>query len=451
MAKSKSGPPYTGRTAEYVVVTTPWGMNRVPRNRVSQDFNRLAAWVQHILEDKDVHAKVQFIFGMGTRDEVILQLPYGTDIQPLLGEHKLAIISERWEGNPNDDRASCFFEYNFRNNGDPSNHNWAEECPDVTPELIPPVKSPYPEPGWAEPPRSIRSLVLPIPLRPLLPIPEAASEPIPIPVPVPQEATHLPPVPPPAAPSNITPTFKPYEPPTQHPAHGTFINQINQPRNTSANRQSHQFFPAEGERIPALKYVKKLDPYQEDEEAHSLLQTPPRDSQSGSQPTKDEHVKRESSDIGFERKYKPSSELTDSIASLIHEQNEEQKVPVCGGSSITNGPLPGPSTSYQPSAELMDAIDSLIQEQNLDKKPCTENSPQRLQDSRQKPQYQPSAELTNVINNSLQQSTASEDEQKPVPNPPCAHSPLILNHVVKPKSSAKQEEKYRWKTFRYVL
>lgn len=66
MAKSKTGPPYTGRNAEYVVVTTPWGMNRVPRSRVSQDFNRLAAWVQLILQDKDIDAEVQCIFGMGT-------------------------------------------------------------------------------------------------------------------------------------------------------------------------------------------------------------------------------------------------------------------------------------------------------------------------------------------------------------------------------------------------
>lgn len=66
MAKSKTGPPYTDRNAEYVVVTTPWGMNRVPRSRVPEDFNRLAAWVQLILQDKDIDAKVECIFGMGT-------------------------------------------------------------------------------------------------------------------------------------------------------------------------------------------------------------------------------------------------------------------------------------------------------------------------------------------------------------------------------------------------
>jgi hypothetical protein len=86
--------------------------------------------------------------------------------------------------------------------------NWAEECPDVTPAVVPPVKFPYPEPGWVEPPRSIRSLVLPIPPRPLLPTSE--TEPTPIPVPttahatVSHETTHLPSVPPLAAPANIT-------------------------------------------------------------------------------------------------------------------------------------------------------------------------------------------------------------------------------------------------------
>lgn len=391
-------------------------MNRVPRSRVPQDFNRLAAWVQLILQDKDIDAKVQCVFGMGTRDEVIVQLPYGTDIQPLLGEHKLAIISKRWDGNPNDDRASCFFEYNFRNNGDPSNHNWAEECPDVTPEVVPPVKSPYPEPGWAEPPRSIRSLVFPIPPRPLLPTPEA--EPTPILVPVFQETTHLPPVPPHAAPANIISAFKPYEPPTQHPAHGTFINQTNQPGNPSADRQSNQPTPAEGEYIPAQKYMKKLDPYQEEEDALSLLRTPPRDSQSDSKPVKLEDVKREPSDMSFEPKYKPSPQLIDAINNLIQKQNEEQRIAVYGGSSITDGLLPVPSTSCQPSPELMDAVDNQILEQNLDKKPFTKSSPQRLQDSRQKPQYRPPAESTSAINGLHQQSTANEDERKPVPDLP---------------------------------
>lgn len=422
MAKSKTGPPYTGRNAEYVVVTTPWGMNRVPRSRVSQDFNRLAAWVQLILQDKDIDAKVQCIFGMGTRDEIIVQLPYGTDIQPLLGEHKLAIISKKWNGNPNDDRASCFFEYNFRNNGDPSNHNWAEECPDVTPAVVPPVKFPYPEPGWVEPPRSIRSLVLPIPPRPLLPTSE--TEPTPIPVPttahatVSHETTHLPSVPPLAAPANITSTFKPYEPPAQHPAHGTFIKQTNQPRNSSADQQSNQPTPVKGEHVSVQKHTKKLDPYREEEDALAHLRTPLQDSQSGSKPVKHERVKGELSEMGFEPKYEPSPQLIDAINILTQKQNEEQKVAVYEGSSgMTCGPLRRSSTSYQPSAELMDAVGNQILEQNLEQKPFIKNSPQRLKDSWQMPQYKPSAELTSAINSLHQQSTASEDEQKPIPYP----------------------------------
>ncbi|KAG1846568.1 hypothetical protein DFJ58DRAFT_798822 [Suillus subalutaceus] len=411
MAKSKTGPPYTGRNAEYVVVTTPWGMDRVPRSRVSQDFNNLAAWVQLILQDKDIHAQVELIFSMGTRDEVIVQLPLGTDIQPLLGEHKYAIISKKWDGNPNDDKASCFFEYNFRNNGDPGNHNWAEVCPDVTPELVPPAKSPYPEPGWAEPPRSIRSLVLPIPPRPLLPTPEAepALIPAPTPIPVPVlEKTHPPLVPPPAAPANITPAFKPYEPPMQHPAHGMFINQTNQPKSPSADRQSHQPTPAKGEHVPAPKILKKLDPYQEEEDALALLQTSPRDSQSDSKPVKLEHVKRDLT----QEEDDPSPQLIEAFNSLIQKQNEEQKV----GSS--NGPLPGPSASYPQSAVHMDAVENTILERNLDNKLFTKSGPQRLQDSLQKPLYRPPAELTSAINDLHQQSTASEDEQKPVPDPP---------------------------------
>lgn len=412
MAKSKTGPPYTDRNAEYVVVTTPWGMNRVPRSRVPEDFNRLAAWVQLILQDKDIDAKVECIFSMGTRDEVIVQLPKGTDIQPLLGEHKLAIISKRWDGNPNDDRASYFFEYNFRNNGDPSNHNWAEECPHVTPKFVPPVKSPYPEPGWAEAPRSIRSLVLPIPPRPL-PTPEAEPAPIPvpttIPVPVSQETTHLPHVPPPAAPANITSAFRPYEPPTQHPAHGMFINEANQPRNFSAERESNQPTPAEDERVPAQKYMRKLDPYQEEEDALAFLQTCPRDSQSDSKPVKLEHVKTEPSGMGSEPDYQPPPELIDAINSLLQKQSEEQKVVVCEGSSMTAGPPLGPPTSYRPSAELMNPDDNQILEQNRDEKPFAKNIPRQLQDFRQKPYFRPCE-----INGAHQQSKANEDEQKPV-------------------------------------
>ncbi|KAG1878906.1 hypothetical protein F4604DRAFT_1679777 [Suillus subluteus] len=288
MAKSKTGPPYTGRNAEYVVVTTPWGMKRVPRSRVSQDFNNLAAWVQLILQDKDIHAQVELIFSMGTRDEVIVQLPLGTDIQPLLGEHKWAIISKKWDGNQNDDKASCFFEYNFRNNGDPGNHNWAEECPNVSPEDVPPVKSPYPEPGWAEPPRSIRSLVLPIPPRPLLPTPEAEPTLIPAPTPIPVpvlEKTHL---------SFLRP---------QHllisllhsnltsPLHNTLLTE-----RTSTRQISQETLLQTGKAISQLqpkKCLKKLDPYQEEEDALALLRASPRDSQSDSKPVKLEYVKRD--------------------------------------------------------------------------------------------------------------------------------------------------------------
>ncbi|KAG1824474.1 uncharacterized protein BJ212DRAFT_1475775 [Suillus subaureus] len=358
MAKSKTGPPYTGRNAEYVVVTTPWGMNRVPSSRASQDFNRLAAWVQLILQDKDIHATVELIFSMGTRDEVIVQLPLGTDIQPLLGEHKLAIISKKWDGNPNDDRASCFFEYNFRNNGDPGNREFRHLSFTLL-RTLPPVKSPYPEPGWVEPPRSIRSLVLPIPPKPLLPTPEAEpTVPTSIPVPVSQKKTHIPP---PAAPADVTSVFKPYEPPTQHPAHGTYINQTNQPRNPSADRQSHQPTPAEGEHVPVQKYLKKLDPYQEEEDSLALLRASPRNSQSDSKPVKLEQVKRDLT----QEEYEPPPQLIDAINSLIQKQNEEQKV----GLSIIDGSLPGPSTSHQPSAEHMDVVENKILERNLDKKP----------------------------------------------------------------------------------
>jgi hypothetical protein len=237
---------------------------------------------------------------------VVVQLPYGTDIQSLLGEHKWSLIAKKWDGNPNDPRASCIFEYNFRNNGDPGNRefsclfyfrctftldlladNWADEYPNPLPKGVTvPAKSPYPEPNWAEPPSSIRSLVLPIPFRspPRIPEPEPTPTPAPvkttpllpcIPIPISSSLQSTPISPPP--PVDITVSrlwlkvsvcvvkyiqsaFRPYEPPTQHPAHGTFINQTNQPKNTCADHSSP---PAKGDNLPDLKYIKKLDPYQE--------------------------------------------------------------------------------------------------------------------------------------------------------------------------------------------
>jgi hypothetical protein len=66
MAKSKTGPPYSGRSAEYVVVTYPWGMNRDSRKRDFRDFDRLGAWIQYMLREKDIQAGAECIYTMGT-------------------------------------------------------------------------------------------------------------------------------------------------------------------------------------------------------------------------------------------------------------------------------------------------------------------------------------------------------------------------------------------------
>ncbi|KAJ8585543.1 hypothetical protein M405DRAFT_935958 [Rhizopogon salebrosus TDB-379] len=446
MARSKTGPPYSGRSAEYVVVTYPWGMNRDSRKRDFRDFDRLGAWIQYVLREKDIQAGAECIYTMGTRDDVIVQLPYGTNIQPLLGEHKWSLIANKWEGDPNDSRASCLFEYNFRNNGDPGNHNWAEQYPNPLPHgQTVPAKSPYPAPGWTEPPNSIRGLVLPIPPRPPPVIPE--PEPTQTPAPAVREPTLLQPrTPVSVSPANDTSesVFRPYEPPTQHPAHGTFINQTNQPRNTSADHQSLQTTPpAKGEHLPNLKYIKKLDPYQEEEETQALLRIPPRDTRRDPKPIKQEPVKREPTDTGYEPKYQPSSELMDAIDSLIQGQNEEGKVAVHDGLSITAPLRSGPSAaSYQPSAELVDAIDSLIQEQDLDQKPLPREASRHTRDPRQTPHYQPSAELTNAINSLLQQSTVSEEgeERKPALDPRRAYSPLIIIMLFSPSAAQKRRK-----------
>jgi len=66
MAKKKTGPPYTSRSAEYVLITYPWGMSPDSKRRNSQDFDRLGAWIQYMLHEKGIHAQVECIYTMGT-------------------------------------------------------------------------------------------------------------------------------------------------------------------------------------------------------------------------------------------------------------------------------------------------------------------------------------------------------------------------------------------------
>lgn len=54
------------------------------------------------------------------RDEIILQFTEGTDIIPLLGEHRWSNFAKHCR-DLTDTRSTCVFIYNWRNNGDPAN------------------------------------------------------------------------------------------------------------------------------------------------------------------------------------------------------------------------------------------------------------------------------------------------------------------------------------------
>ena len=69
--RPKSGPPYTDIPDEvYVVVSHPWGMNPLPRERGQNDFDRVASWAQLVLKQGGLGgghaATIECIYSMGT-------------------------------------------------------------------------------------------------------------------------------------------------------------------------------------------------------------------------------------------------------------------------------------------------------------------------------------------------------------------------------------------------
>lgn len=100
----------------------------------------------------------------------------------MLGKHRYRNILNR--GWPDPGAASCVFEYDYPNNGDPSAHNWREHVAlDAT---APPghFRDPYPAPTWTNRPSQLAGLVRPLPDS----LPRTPSPP-PSPVPVPLSAT----------------------------------------------------------------------------------------------------------------------------------------------------------------------------------------------------------------------------------------------------------------------
>ncbi|KAH0828909.1 hypothetical protein J3R83DRAFT_2328 [Lanmaoa asiatica] len=305
---------------------------------------------------------------MGTRDEIILQFQEGTDIIPLLGEHRWANIAKDWKGPPDDPRSTRVFIYNWRNNGDPANHNWTENFPNRLPLDNVPAKSPYPAPSWTQPPSTLTHFVHPIP-HPPIPPPmhnhrhnagqeqQSATLPPPstvTPSPAPQEQSGEHPV---AQDSVSTNLFKPYEPPSQHPSHAQLLNR-KQARCDEAS--SSRASP------PPPKFIKKLDPYELgeilplflvpsidiiptciDEAALNVLRSP----DSGQEDTKD--LRNE--DI------KPTLPLSVKVElpEVKTEDNDAQH-------NIAHES----GSQYQPSQALVDAFNTLAQPERVPSSAC---------------------------------------------------------------------------------
>ncbi|KAL4068799.1 hypothetical protein V8B97DRAFT_1872727 [Scleroderma yunnanense] len=253
--KSKTGgPPYIEPPlATYIVVVKPWSVASSPMTRKQVDYDRIATWVVYVLSEAANRDKpiptAECVYRMRTRDEVIVQLPLGTSISFLLGQHYWADFVKGWQGSPSAQQATSVFEYNWRNNGDPANHNWEEFFPDIFPLDSVPIVSPYPPPSWVKVPVTLTSFVLPIPN---LPIPSQHPKLQRSQITLKEEdkgvdvtkhtssKTEMD-----ERPSNSESIFKQYSPPSHHPSY------VQVPTKSQGPKQSEQ-----------LKMLKKLDPYE---------------------------------------------------------------------------------------------------------------------------------------------------------------------------------------------
>ncbi|KAH9978008.1 hypothetical protein BGW80DRAFT_788517 [Lactifluus volemus] len=133
----------------YLVISQPFGMKPSPAERGTMDIGRLASWISWVFRKQSV---VDIVYTMSTKDEVIVKISEGVDRDRILGKHRYNdIVSTGW---PQDRSfASCVFEYNYQDNGDPAEHNWREYVPSdasAPPGLF---RDPCPAPTWiARPP-----------------------------------------------------------------------------------------------------------------------------------------------------------------------------------------------------------------------------------------------------------------------------------------------------------
>ncbi|KIM55453.1 hypothetical protein SCLCIDRAFT_134734 [Scleroderma citrinum Foug A] len=245
---SKSGgPPYTDPpSASYVVVVKPWSVEPSPGRRKSEDYNRIATWVTYVLweaanRDGSIPT-VECVYRMRTRDEVIVQLPLGTNTSPLLGQHNWASFVDEWNDPPGAQKATLVFQYNWTNNGDPANHNWEEFFPDILPLNSVPIKSPYPLPLWVKVPVTLTSLVLSIPKPPTPPPQPEPQCPL---VPLKTETKQIGLEMPDEKPADLSPAFRPYSPPSHYPLPARFQNKSTESKTSEKPRLFRKSDPYE--------------------------------------------------------------------------------------------------------------------------------------------------------------------------------------------------------------
>lgn len=358
MAKKSKSKPHKPPTEKFVVVVDPW--------RYRNFFEDIGAWFEIMLTDDYPGTRVDMIYGqVGKHHNVIVQLPGHVDIRPLLGAHRHAAILKP-PYNMNTDGVSYIFEYNFEREGNP--RDWAAMSPSyetIDPSF--PIRFPYPipcsvtqtyrnsKPGYAKqlPPdlweeNAVATTQLIHQTDDIISSSIASpsslsisstikSPPDPIEPSLHQDGTSL----------RSTSQFTPYAPPSNHPSHTAY------PKATRAD-PVEGLVPKKESDITHDLSTKKLDPYEQDDEAERLLHTDHLPS--SGVPTKQENVdpaeillrsiipvKEEVISPG--ENYKPSSELLATFATLPRHL-------LSASSSASTAPR-NPAGDYTPSHELL--------------------------------------------------------------------------------------------------
>lgn len=161
----KKGPPYLDDPeCKYVVIENPWPSGRSTCVRDEAYYQEVAAWLRYALNKA---AWPETIYSRNKRSDLIVKFAQEVDVKPLLGAHFWPNFLK--QPGARIDRSSIF-EFNYRRNGHPENHQWTlHEVDWGDPRRWGgnvPFKQPYPPPAFAQLQNNIMScadLALPMP------------------------------------------------------------------------------------------------------------------------------------------------------------------------------------------------------------------------------------------------------------------------------------------------